>query len=62
MEKISNKKMLCCPFCESYDLHVAFDEYYWIFCDECSSAGPVKETKEEAEDAWNILVDRNFEE
>ena len=48
-----------CPFCkEEESLSVEkkpylFGIWHWVFCGCCAARGPVKNSEEEAIDAWN---------
>ena len=45
-----------CPFCKSEDVYLVSEteiEYNWVYCKNCEAAGPMKETEEEAIEAWN---------
>jgi len=49
--------VLPCPFCGSADLHMpvsgAADGGY-VSCRRCEADGPIKDTADEAVDAWNV--------
>ncbi len=51
-----------CPFCRCYSQSIREAEpviegepsgEYYVLCKECDARGPTKDTREEAEAAWN---------
>lgn len=49
-------KLKPCPFCSEQDniyLQSNAVNSWWVECGKCMGAGPYKEYKDEAEEAWN---------
>lgn len=47
-------ELMACPWCRSTCLNEDFDEEGWyVECNGCLARGPVADTPEEAEAAWN---------
>lgn len=53
-----------CPFCKNIEMHLhktnkAFGkkltDHYHVTCNGCAAFGPLKKTKKEAIDCWNIV-------
>ena len=43
-----------CPFCGGEaSMYIAYDDGYYVCCDECGCGLPVYNTEEEAIEAWN---------
>ena len=50
-------KLKPCPFCGGEaSTYVAYDDGYYVCCDECGCGLPVYNTEEEAVEAWNKRV------
>lgn len=50
-------KLKPCPFCGGEaSTYVAYDDNYYVCCDECGCGLPVYNTEEEAIEAWNKRV------
>lgn len=49
-----------CPFtdCQSKNISVVEGDGCWVYCWDCGSAGPTRDTPEEAVAAWNTRVDK----
>ena len=46
-----------CPFCGGEaSIYVAYDDGYYVCCDECGCGLPVYNTEQEAIEAWNKRV------
>ena len=46
-----------CPFCGGEaSTYVAYDDGYYVCCDECGCGLPVFNTEQEAIEAWNKRV------
>jgi Lar family restriction alleviation protein len=46
-----------CPFCGGEaSTYVAYDDGYYVCCDECGCGLPVYNTEQEAIEAWNKRV------
>jgi len=56
-----NKKLKCCPFCNSDNVLSCKDDcgYYFILCTNCETQGPTKDTKEESIKYWNVRTIEN---
>ena len=47
-------KLKPCPFCGGEaSMYIAYDDGYYVCCDECGCGLPVYNTEEEAIEAWN---------
>ena len=50
-------KLKPCPFCGGEaSMYIAYDDGYYVCCDECGCGLPVYNTEEEAIEAWNKRV------
>ena len=48
-----------CPFCNGAQLTVATSaELHWVTCQnpECGAEGPMRDTREQAMDAWDLAI------
>jgi Lar family restriction alleviation protein len=50
---MEDKEILPCPFCGSNKISVICKYYFYCFCDDCEAEGSIKESREEAIEAWN---------
>lgn len=51
---MTEPKLKPCPFCGGKaSTYVAYDDGYYVCCDECGCGLPVYNTEQEAIEAWN---------
>ncbi len=54
---MSEEKLKSCPFCGGKaSMYIAYDDGYYVCCDECGCGLPVYNTEEEAIKIWNQRV------
>lgn len=49
-----------CPFCgsENVNIDADIDDYwYWVYCQECETRGPISTVGLDAIEAWNRRAD-----
>ena len=68
MNKVKREQAKPCPFCTSDDVGTATDiargehyckEYWFAYCSDCGSRGPMADTEEEAVRYWNDRGEEN---
>jgi Lar family restriction alleviation protein len=50
---MKNTELKPCPFCGSNRISVIYKYYFYCFCNNCEAEGSIKESREEAIEAWN---------
>ncbi|MCX8602427.1 MULTISPECIES: Lar family restriction alleviation protein [unclassified Gilliamella] len=55
------KQLKPCTFCGSKDLSVKYIDYncYAVECNNCGAMGRFRETKNDAQSAWNSRIDES---